>query len=168
MDLLSSLLKTAEADEYSCNFKKHGIDPFTLKLLDHEDLEALGITERTKRNVILKNIANLQIPAESRKNTKIDESYTKLVLFQMSNQLHKHLANLSCAVMRNDVVVTDVRLGPSVKCLDECIDSLSEETRKMKMLLTKRKEHNSKVVILGLISALLVTSSFIYVKFVLK
>ncbi|KAK9874358.1 hypothetical protein WA026_002708 [Henosepilachna vigintioctopunctata] len=169
MDLLTSLLKGTEADQYINNFRDRNIDPFTLKLLDADDLEALGITDEMQRCTILKIIANLQIPAEKKRTTEVDSKYVKTVLYQMSNQLHKHLANLSCAVMRNDVVVCDVKLKPSVKCLKQCIKSLEIETKSMKQMVNKNNhKQRFKLIKQGLFFGLLITSSFILFKCVTK
>lgn len=64
MDLLSTILRSCNAEIYIQNFKIHQVDSFTLKLLNHEDLEIIGVNDEEHRNNILKQIEKLQIPAE--------------------------------------------------------------------------------------------------------
>lgn len=64
MDLLSTVLRSCNAEQYIENFKTHQVDSFTLKLLNHEDLKIIGINDEEHRNNILKHIDNLQIPCE--------------------------------------------------------------------------------------------------------
>lgn len=64
MDLLSTVLRSCNAEKFIEDFKIHQVDAFTLKLLNHEDLEIIGVQKEEHRNDILKYIENLQIPAE--------------------------------------------------------------------------------------------------------
>lgn len=64
MSLLDSILFASNASEYSDNFKKLGINASTLKILGQEDLKLLGIQGESVRQLLLKNVANLQISAE--------------------------------------------------------------------------------------------------------
>lgn len=64
MDLLGTILRSCNAEEYIDNFKNNQIDTFTLKLLREEDLKILGIDQEEKRKNILKCIKDLQTPAE--------------------------------------------------------------------------------------------------------
>lgn len=36
------------------------------------------------------------------------------------------MANLSLAVNRNDIIICDVKLNPTVKCLNNCINNLEQ------------------------------------------
>lgn len=64
MDLLESVLRTANAASFTENFKTNGIDTVTLSLLTDEDLELLGIEDANTRQDILKRIENLHCPKE--------------------------------------------------------------------------------------------------------
>lgn len=64
MDLLESILRTANAEHFTERFKEQGIETVTLSLLTDEDLRLLGIEEENIRQDILKRIANLHIPKE--------------------------------------------------------------------------------------------------------
>lgn len=64
LNILESLLRSCNAEKALANFKNNGVDTFCLKLLNGEDLEALGICDEETKSQILKRIANLQIPSE--------------------------------------------------------------------------------------------------------
>lgn len=64
MDLLESVLRTANAESFTETFKEHGIDTATLSLLIDEDLQLLGIEDANVRQDILKRIENLHFPKE--------------------------------------------------------------------------------------------------------
>lgn len=64
MDLLSSILRSCNTEKYIDNFKTHQVDSFTLKLLNDEDLDIIGVDNEEDRKKLLKHIENLQIPAE--------------------------------------------------------------------------------------------------------
>lgn len=64
MDLLEAILRSSGFEEYNNVFKKSGIDSFTLKILNNQDLKLIGIGDEERRKQLLKVINNLQIPSE--------------------------------------------------------------------------------------------------------
>lgn len=51
-----------------------------------------------------------------------------LVLQQMSIQLNKHFANLSCALSRSEkMYMLDVKVNDTVQCLQSTINSMEKE-----------------------------------------
>ncbi|KAG5880121.1 hypothetical protein JTB14_027058 [Gonioctena quinquepunctata] len=149
MDLLQTILRSCECEEFYNNFKNNGIDSFTLKILDDEDLQIIGIQDVEKREKVLRHINNLQIPSEKKINTLVDKQYTKLVLIQMSEQLHRHLAVLTYALKRPDTDICDVKLSPALKCLQGVIGSLEKEidSFECKVLKKNKRSRTSFIVI---------------------
>ncbi|XP_044762989.1 uncharacterized protein LOC123319955 [Coccinella septempunctata] len=164
-DLLATCLRIAEAEEYIDVVEKHGIDTFSLKLLNRDDLEVLGLTDKLKQDIFLENIATLQIPSEEVKSTDIDQEYVKLVLYLISAHLQKHLASLSCAVMRKDVVVNDIELTPSIKCLEQCIETLQEQCRRCRKSVRKPEKQWRKYIVCSVVmGSFLIGSLVIFVR----
>ncbi|KAJ3660183.1 hypothetical protein Zmor_004650 [Zophobas morio] len=151
MNLLDTVLCTSDAQEYSHLFKQFGIDAFTLKILCDDDLKLMGIKEVEKRISILTHAANLQIPAEKHVDILIDQTYVLSVLAQTSVHLTKHLAALSIAVSRQDVIVCDVRLSPATKCLENSVKSLGTQLEEFeeKMLTKQMKRRNYKCIVVS-------------------
>jgi hypothetical protein len=127
MNLVESILRTCKAEEHTNVFKEHGIDGFALKMLNDEDLQMLGVTEEEKRSAILEHANNLLLPAEKPSDLLIDQKYVQLILSQMSAHLLKHMAALSIAVNREDIIVCNIKMNPAVLCLRNCIVSLEKQ-----------------------------------------
>lgn len=59
----------------------------------------------------------------------------------MGIHLYKHYANLTCAIQRNDLILTDTKIKPMAICLRECILSLDKE-----LVEFENKVRNSNVI----------------------
>jgi hypothetical protein len=57
----------------------------------------------------------------------IDQKYVQLILSQMSAHLLKHMAALSIAVNREDIIVCNIKMNPAVLCLRNCVVSLEKQ-----------------------------------------
>lgn len=145
-DLLATCLRIAEVEDYIEVFEKNGIDSFNLKLLNRDDLVALGITDESMQEIFLDKISTLQIPSEEIKGKLIDQEYVQLVVYSISSQLQRHLASLSCAVLRKDIVINDVSLIPSLTCLEKSLMSLQKECERFRSLLIKPKKKIKKIL----------------------
>lgn len=64
MDLLESVLRASEAQNYIENFRNARIDHTVLKLLDEDDLQKLGVEDPAIRKSIVQHAANLQVHCE--------------------------------------------------------------------------------------------------------
>ncbi|CAH1119468.1 unnamed protein product [Phaedon cochleariae] len=149
MDLLQTILRSCQSENYYNNFKNSGIDSYTLKLLTEEDLEDIGIENVVNRKKILKHFSNLQIPTEKKINLIVDQQYTQLVLTQMSEQLHRHLAILTYALKRQDVYLCKITLTPSMHCLSKMLQDIEKKLETFEhAVLTKKKRRNNKVLII--------------------
>ncbi|KAJ8919705.1 hypothetical protein NQ315_006233 [Exocentrus adspersus] len=148
MDLLQSILNTCGADKYIENFRSNGIDAFTLKILNNEDLKIIGVEEADVRNSIVKHVANLQIPSERKVKVVVDRKYALIVLNTMSMQLNKHFANLTYALKREDVDLCDIRVAPAVECLQGCLTSLEKRLTEFDAKVFKQNRSKRKLQIL--------------------
>lgn len=162
-DLLATCLRIAEVEEYIDVIEKYGIDTFSLKLLKRDDLEVLGITDKSKQDIFLEKISSLLIPSEEMKTTIIDQEYIHLVVYLISIHLQKHLASLSCAVRKNDVIVNDVKLIQSLTCLRKCITSLQNECELCRKLV-RPLERNSNTLLYSVVVGTFLVGSFIWLK----
>ncbi|KAF5305839.1 hypothetical protein FQR65_LT07578 [Abscondita terminalis] len=127
MDLLETILRSANAEKYVELFAKNGIEAATLPLLSIEDLKFLGVDEKDVRIEILNKASHLQIPHEKLISIVLTKEDVELILNQITYQLNLHHALLSCPIIRKDVVVCDVKLGNATKCLLNCLESLSNK-----------------------------------------
>ncbi|KAJ8926217.1 hypothetical protein NQ314_021426 [Rhamnusium bicolor] len=143
MDLLQSILRSCDAENYYDNFRNNGIDSFTLKILNNDDLQIVGVQDEDVRARILKHISNLQIPTEKKIDTIVSRQYALLILNQMSVQLHKHFANLSYALKREDTDICNVKVTPAIDCLHDCLTSLERQLEQFDEKIIKKEKKRS-------------------------
>ncbi|CAH0545709.1 unnamed protein product [Brassicogethes aeneus] len=160
MDIIDTVLHSCRAEKYIDKFKEHGVtDMHTLKVLSYEDLKIILGDEDELNQKVLNTINNLQLPTEKTISRVIDKEYVSLVLSQISLQMHKHFANLAIAARREDVVVCDIKLKPTVLCLNESLKSLEKTLNKFdKNVVGRRKKNMIKYVV----PVILVTSLLIF------
>ncbi|CAG9858761.1 unnamed protein product [Phyllotreta striolata] len=144
MDLLETILRSSGFEKYHEEFKKQGIDTFTLKILSDKDLKLLGIESEEQRKLFLKCAENLQIPSEKKISLYANKSYAKLVLQQMSLQLQKQMASLNYILKRKDVDICNVKLSPSVSLLQSTIKSLDDRVDEFEREVLKVKKRSNK------------------------
>lgn len=139
MDLLETVLRSCQAEQYIRNFKDHRIDTYILKLLVEEDLELIGIEDKATRARVLQHFANLQIPTEKRRDITVNHQFLGLVLTQIKVQLKKHFANLTFALRKTDVDLCYIKIHPSVVCLENCISSFEHQVEDLERSILKPK-----------------------------
>lgn len=154
MDLLETVLRSGGFGEFVENFRTNKIDSFSLKLLNDQDLQLLGIEDETERKKLIKVIHNLQIPAENRSNTRGDTAYALLVLTNISLQLQKQFANLTYILKREDIDICDIQLTPAVLTLQNNLSSMESSLKALEtkvLKIPKKKKKKMYVIIPTLI-----------------
>ncbi|KAK9693074.1 hypothetical protein QE152_g34454 [Popillia japonica] len=149
--------RAAGGEKYLSKFKDHRIDLPSLKLLNDEDLQIIGVDDTVTRINILKNCGNFQMQLETRKDLIVDIEYIQTVLNQIIGHLHLHHANLACAILREDIVVCDIKLQKVCKTLIYHVQELENEVCLIqeKILPNRSKKKRTKVILLTAVTIVL-------------
>lgn len=173
MDLLETVLRTANAFEHIEKFRKEGINATALQLLTDNDLEIIGIDDPKVRDKILKTAEHLQVASEKRVELKFDKMYVNTALAEIKNQMLLYNATYTPMVLRPDVINVTVPLANACEALSTAIDDLHQEvmTFKNHVLsekgLVKTDKDKLTCVISGiLLSVFVVTNMFVVKKIV--
>ncbi|KAK4873407.1 hypothetical protein RN001_015436 [Aquatica leii] len=164
MDLLETVLRSANAETYIELFRKNKIEADTLPLLSVNDLQILGVHEKPLQVEILSKASHLQIPHEKSVGTVLGKEDVELILHQISYQLNLHHALLSCAIIRDDLILCDVKLNKATKCLLNCMNFLEKQVNEFEAKVFDKKDKQYKCKIVVLLSATTI-SMFILGKF---
>ena len=88
MDLLDTVLRSANAEAYVDLLSNHNIDASTLPTLSDMDLVILGVDDAEVRKNIIKKASHLQIPHEKLNDIVLTNEDIELILSQISHQLN--------------------------------------------------------------------------------
>lgn len=72
-----------------------------------------------------------------RNDLVVDEAYVLTILHHISNQLMFHYASLSYALIRDDIILCDVKLYPATRCLVDCINRLERKVHELEGLVIR-------------------------------
>ncbi|ERL94324.1 hypothetical protein D910_11605 [Dendroctonus ponderosae] len=162
MDLLETVLRSCQAEQYINNFKDHRIDTYILKLLVEEDLELIGIDDEETRVRVLQHFANLQIPTEKKRDITVNHQFLGLVLTQIKVQLMKHFANLTFALRKTDVDLCYIKINPAIVCLENCISSFEHQVEDLERNILKPKSSRNSNRALLLCGTLATSMLFLF------
>ncbi|XP_076251300.1 uncharacterized protein LOC143190682 [Rhynchophorus ferrugineus] len=165
MDLVGAILRGCGCESSLASFKTQRIEYNDLKLLVKEDLDYLGIKDKSVQDNVIKNCQSLHSP-RSRREFLIDGQYICLIANQISLQLRKHFANLSCTVKRRNIKICNIKLKPVSRCFQKSVTILDNNINYMEQVLTRnQKQKKFKMGCKSTAAAMIVLLIAIYLYF---
>ncbi|KAB0792300.1 hypothetical protein PPYR_14259 [Photinus pyralis] len=149
MDLLETVLRSADAESYLDLLMNNNIDISTLPLLSEEELKIIGIDDEAARTRILEKTTRLTIAHEKVTIPTLTKDDIEIMLNQITNQLYLHSLSLLCALKRPDVVVCDVQLNKPTKCLLNCLSSFEGKLKTFESKMAPKRGTNRTVLVLS-------------------